>query len=304
MGGKGISLRKRMKKVQSEIKFWPDYKPGRVVQDKDYCLIYHNKELLMETHREELHMPEYAQVKRWVAQPEKAWYIGKWQQRACYAYEWTLPNEEVDSTDKIQPKIDKEEKSLGWVGYRDTRWNNDLDLYFVGIKVQQLLGWDRSTQFCGYCGKPYSRKEDERAKVCKACGSVQYPRISPAIIVGIQRGEQILLAHNANFREGLYSTIAGFVEQGESLEQAVRREIYEEVGIKVKNIKYFQSRPWISLDSLMVGFTAEYESGEIQVDGKEILDAGWYDKHNLPPLLPERITTAREIINAILGLEV
>ncbi len=121
--------------------------------------------------------------------------------------------------------------------------------------------------------------------------------------MGIKKGKQVLLAHNANFREGLYSIIAGFVEQGETLETAVKREIYEEVGLKVKNIRYVQSRPWLSLDSLMLGFIAEYESGEIKVDGKEILDAGWYDKNHLPPLLPEKITIARCIINEILGLE-
>ena len=121
--------------------------------------------------------------------------------------------------------------------------------------------------------------------------------------MGIKKGDEILMAHNSGFREGLYSIIAGFVEQGETIEMAVRREVYEEVGIKVKNIRYFQSRPWNSIDSLMMGFTAEYESGEIKVDGKEIVDAKWCDKAHMPEVLPDKISTAWEIINALMGLE-
>lgn len=111
------------------------------------------------------------------------------------------------------------------------------------------------------------------------------------------------MAHNSGFRQGLYSIIAGFVEQGETLEMAVKREVYEEVGIKVKNIKYYHSRPWNWLDSLMIGFTAEYESGEIKVDGKEIVDAIWCDKEHMPEILPDKISTAWQIINEIMKLE-
>ena len=111
------------------------------------------------------------------------------------------------------------------------------------------------------------------------------------------------MAHNSGFKEGLYSVIAGFVEQGETLENAVKREVYEEVGIKVKNIRYFQSRPWDSMDSLMLGFIADYESGEIKVDGKEIVDAKWCDKDHMPEVLPSKISTAWHIINEIMGLE-
>jgi NAD+ diphosphatase len=127
-------------------------------------------------------------------------------------------------------------------------------------------------------------KEDERAKVCQSCGNIVYPRIAPATITAVFRDGQILLAHNSNFRNGLYGLIAGYVEPGETLEQCVEREIREEVGIKVKNVRYLSSQPWPFPDSLMMGFTADYESGEITVDQCEITDAGWYKADKLPDI--------------------
>ena len=129
-------------------------------------------------------------------------------------------------------------------------------------------------------------------KVSKYC-------VCPAIIVGITKGDKILLANNKNFPKGLHSVIAGFVDVNETLEECVKREILEEVNIKVKNIKYFDSQPWPYPNSLMIGFTAEYESGEIKVDGEEIIHADWYNKDELP-MLPEKTTIARRIIDSIL----
>lgn len=282
-----------MKQLEGYMNFWSEYEPNHKIQASDYCLVYSNKRLIGKVHKGKMMMPSYGEVNKWIDEPSKLWYLGKWEGTSCFTYGLEEKN------------IDKElqEHNLEWIDYGDTRWNEELEVYFVAVKAQHLLNWDKSTQFCGYCGKTYSRKEDERAKLCISCGSIQYPRISPAIIVGIKKDKQILLAHNSGFREGLYSIIAGFVEQGESLEYAVKREIYEEVGLKVKNIRYVQSRPWPSLDSLMIGFIAEYESGEIKVDGKEIVDAGWYDKEHLPAVLPEKITTARCIIDEVLELE-
>lgn len=286
-----------MEELEGYMNFWPDYNLNTEIQDQDYCFIYRKKRIIAKVTTENIEIPRYQEVKKWVDEPQRLWYLGKWKEKSCFAYPY------IEQHNTPCTKNEEQHQSLEWVGYRDVRWNLDLEQYFIAIKVQQLLDWDQSTTFCGYCGQPYYRKEDERAKICKNCGSIQYPRISPAIIVGIKKGEQILLAHNSGFREGFYSVIAGFVEQGETLENAVKREIYEEVGIKVKNIQYFQSRPWISFDSLMIGFIAEYESGEIKVDGKEIVDADWYDKTHLPPMLPDKISTAWWIINEILGLE-
>ena len=162
--------------------------------------------------------------------------------------------------------------------------------------ASHLLAWHRNHQYCGRCGAKNHDKEDERAKICTECGLVNYPRLSPAIIVAVIRDGRILLAHSPRFPEDFYSVLAGFVEPGETLEDCVRREIFEEVGISVKNIRYFGSQPWPFPDSLMLGFTAEYAGGEIQEDGIEISHADWFPPDRLPRL-PPRISISRELID-------
>ncbi|WP_088188105.1 NAD(+) diphosphatase [Desulfosporosinus sp. FKA] len=170
------------------------------------------------------------------------------------------------------------------------------ELFFLAGKASQLLFWDHTHQFCSRCGGQTEYKHDERAKICPACGFVNYPRISPAIIVAIIKGHDILLAKGSRFQGGFYSVLAGFVEPGETFEECVQREVGEEVGIKVKNIKYFGSQPWPFPDSLMVGFTAEYASGDINIDNKEIIDAGWFTSEKLP-LIPKTGSIARRLID-------
>ena len=128
---------------------------------------------------------------------------------------------------------------------------------------------------------------------------VSFPRISPAIIVLVERDGKALLARSPRFKEGLFSTLAGFVEPGETLEDAVRREVKEEAGIDVKNIRYFGSQPWPFPDSLMVGFTAEYAGGEIKIDDNEILDARWFSAEDMPEI-PGKISIARALIDYFL----
>lgn len=275
-----------MKAQDEYLNFWPEFSEGEAIKDDDLCILYSDQQILIKK-EEKISFPTYAKCKALTPKPEALWYLGKWRGKACFAYEKGV-REAVDQ--------------LEWISYKDARWEEELELYYIAVKTQHLLNWDKSTRFCGYCGCENKRDTKERAKRCPECHRVNYPRISPAIIVGVKKGDKLLLAHNAGFKEGLYSIIAGFVEQGETLEMAVKREVLEEVGIRVKNIKYHHSRPWNSVDSLMLGFTAEYESGEIKVDGKEIVDAGWYDKDHLPPVLPNKISTARCIIDELLGL--
>jgi NAD+ diphosphatase len=135
---------------------------------------------------------------------------------------------------------------------------------------------------------------------CPSCGLALYPRIAPAIIVLVRRGDEALLAHNVHFPEGLYSTLAGFSEVGESLEETVHREVREEVGIEIGNIRYFGSQPWPAPHSLMVGFTAQWTSGEIRVDAKEIADARWFAADELPQL-PTSFSVARKLVDAWLA---
>lgn len=173
------------------------------------------------------------------------------------------------------------------------------DIFLLMGRAFQIVNWNRMNKFCGRCGAMTEPKHNEMAKLCPSCNSVYYPRISPAVIVAVVRDDKILLAHNKNFRPQWYSVIAGFVEPGETFEDCVIREVMEEVGIRVKNVKYYGSQPWPFPDSLMVGFIAEYESGEIIVDGEEIDDANWYGCDNLPPR-PTNATIAGRLIESVL----
>ncbi len=280
-----------MEDLQGYIDFWPEFEMCSEITSEALCFIYSEGQILVRKN-EVIEIPCYRESEAFINDVEKLWYLGKWQGTSCFAYE--VDREMMESV---------RAKGLKWIGFRDIRWNDAIECYQIAVKAQHLLNWDRRTRYCGCCGHLNQRKVDERAKKCPNCGNLQFPRISPAIIVGIKKDNQILMAHNSGFVDGLYSVIAGFVEQGETLETAVKREIYEEVGIKVKNIRYFQSRPWNSVDSLMLGFIADYDSGEIKVDGKEIVDARWCDKDHLPEVLPNRISTAWHIINEIIGLE-
>jgi NAD+ diphosphatase len=172
----------------------------------------------------------------------------------------------------------------------------DENHLWVAGRANQLVRWSRHHLYCGRCGQPTEDKKDERAKICPACGLVNYPRVSPAIIVAVTREDRLLLARSGRFPRGFFSVLAGFAEPGESLEDCVRREVYEETGIRVKKIRYFGSQPWPFPDSLMVGFTAEYAGGEIQTDGREIVTADWYTRDNLPAI-PPRISIARQLID-------
>ena len=277
-----------MRKLDEYVDFWPEFRPDLELDEESICFIYNKNKVLISVEKERIKLPLKAEVENIEECISHSYYLGLFDGRKCFGI-----------TVKESFKVPQQYK---WNVINDEIWLNDKELYFITIKGMQLLEWDIASTYCGYCGGKNERKVDERAKICTACGKVLYPRISPAIIVGVKKEKEILLAHNANFKDGLYSIIAGFVEQGETLEQAVKREVYEEIGIKVKNIKYVSSKPWSSGDSLMMGFTAEYESGEIQVDGIEITDAGWYSKDKLPKILPLKVTTAREIIDRILQL--
>ena len=162
-------------------------------------------------------------------------------------------------------------------------------------RALQIIDWDRTHQFCGRCGHKTRTHPTERAKECPECGLLQFPRLAPAIIVLVQRGREVLLARSRRFENPIYSTIAGFVEPGETLEEAVVREVKEETGITVNGIRYFGSQPWPFPHSLMVGFTANYANGEITLGDGENLDAQWFTADRLPNL-PSNMSIARRLI--------
>jgi NAD+ diphosphatase len=172
----------------------------------------------------------------------------------------------------------------------------DQELAIAALAVQ-IADFDRTTQFCGRCGAKTRQLRTERAKFCSDCNLITYPRLSPAIIVLVENKDQILLARSPHFPEGLHSVIAGFVEPGENLEQAVKREVSEEVGITIENIRYFGSEPWPFPHSLMIGFVAEYAGGEITIDNNEIISAGWFGRDNLP-MIPSPLSISRALIDS------
>lgn len=178
---------------------------------------------------------------------------------------------------------------------------DEVDWVVAGRAVQ-VVEWARTHRFCGRCGAPTEPSSTERAMRCPACGLVAFPRLAPAMITLVTRGEpgpdqEVLLARGVQFRAPMYSCLAGFVEPGESLEQAVVREVREEVGVEVGSVRYWGSQPWPFPHSLMIGFRAEWVAGEIECDPAEIVDAQWYRRDALPPI-PPRISIARRLIDA------
>ena len=157
----------------------------------------------------------------------------------------------------------------------------DKDLYLMGTKAVLVNDWYISHQFCGRCGTKTELDEKDMMLKCPKCGQVHYPRIAPAIIVAIRNGDELLMAKHSYHDNIRYALIAGFVEPGESIEEAVHREVLEEVGIKIKNLKYLKSQSWPFPNSLMLGFEAEYDSGDIKVDGDEIVKAKWFKKDEI-----------------------
>lgn len=172
------------------------------------------------------------------------------------------------------------------------------EIALVG-RAQHLLDWYKNSQFCGACGSKNMYSDKEGAFYCSCSKNMLYPKISPCVIGIILNGDEILLARNKLFPEGMFSAIAGFVEASETLEQTFEREIHEEVGLKVKNIKYFGSQPWPFPNQLMIAFTCEYESGEIDVDGEEIVEASWFNVSNMPNI-PPTSSISGQLINSYL----
>jgi len=184
----------------------------------------------------------------------------------------------------------------GWRGLRQFMLEGDFDTYKLLGYAAQIGTWAREHRFCGSCGQAMTQIHWERAMYCKPCDLRSYPRISPSMIVLVTRGDEILLARSPRFVTGVYSTLAGFAEPGESAEDCLVREVREEVAVEVKNIQYVGSQCWPFPHSMMLGFHAEYAGGEIVMQPDEIEDAQWFNVHALPPL-PAGRSIARHLID-------
>ncbi len=169
-------------------------------------------------------------------------------------------------------------------------------LAFAAVTGHQLYDWYCHRRYCGYCGTPAEHSSRERALVCPNCGNVEYPKICPAVIVGVRNNDQILLTKYANRDYTRYALVAGFAEIGESIEDTVRREVMEEVGLKVKNLTFYKSQPWSFSDTLLMGFFCDVDGdGRITLDEQELSLAQWVDRSEVPDD-PEGISLTREMM--------
>jgi NAD+ diphosphatase len=210
-----------------------------------------------------------------------AHYLGELDGHSCYA---------VDLEENADVP-----QGMALEGLRRVYGRLDEELFWLAARAVQIVDWGRTQRFCGRCGVPLKARETERAKECPQCGLLHFPRLAPAVIVLVERGNQLLMARSRHFAPGVYSVLAGFVEPGETLEEAVEREVLEEVGIRIQDIRYFGSQPWPFPHSLMIGFTARYAGGEIRINDQELEDAGWFTVDRLPGQ-PGKISIARQLI--------
>jgi NAD+ diphosphatase len=207
----------------------------------------------------------------------------------------------LDGTDVVTAPFERRvEAPFDLLGLRALAGALAPQLFGVVGRAMHTCDWLTSSRFCGRCGTPTTRVESERCMACPSCALRVYPRISPAIITLVRKGDLALLASNAKFPGVFYSALAGFAEIGESLEETLSREVQEEVGITVTNVRYFGSQPWPFPSSLMIAFTADWSSGEIVIDPSELSDAKWFSADALP-MLPPPLSIARTLIEAWLA---
>lgn len=256
------------------------FKP-REARDSDFVFAYHNNRALLAVDGEDERIPRYGEMGSMLSGTGEApAYLFSLDGDGFYLW-----NEPVEERDGYQ--------------YRDIqRFRNFKPSWmaFAGITAGHLASWYARNRICGACGTAMVRKTDERAMQCPSCGNIVFPGISPAVIVAVVDGDRIILTRYANRPFINYALIAGFMEVGETLEDTVRREVMEEVGVRVKNIRYYKSQPWAFSSSLLVGFYADLDgSDEITVDGVELEEGLWFDRSTLDPRLLDVSLTSEMI---------
>jgi len=261
--------------------FTPGILPSKAPSKSTLWFTFHNDELLVEQKTEEEITVSSTPPTALGLSPIFSQYIGNYDNTDLYVAELAesaaLP------------------ETLRFMKLRALFGKIDRDFFPLVGRAVQIVQWNRDHKYCGRCGTNMLIQRKELAKSCPACGFISFPRLSPAVIMSIVRGKEILLARSPRFPEGMYSTLAGFVEPGETLEETVTREIREEVSVEISDITYITSQPWPFPHSLMIGFTTRYASGDIQIDNDEIEDAQWFSIDNLP-VLPTRMSIAYHLI--------
>ncbi len=210
-------------------------------------------------------------------------YLGEYLGNSCYAV----------AASGVMPEGYGATDLRGWLGRVDS------PVFYLAGRAQQIIQWHADHQFCGRCGQPTEDHPTDRAKHCSSCSAIAYPRLSPSIIVLVRKGDEMLLARGANWPAGFYSTLAGFVEPGESVEQTLHREVAEEVGVRVTNLRYFGSQSWPFPNSLMLGYHADYAGGDIVCQEGGIADAQWF-RYDNPPNMPPNSAISRWLIDAFI----
>lgn len=256
--------------------------PATTAIEQSYWLVFYKDRLLVLSDNGTVTIPLNTDLSGFNLEEVKKQCLGTLYDFPCYTLE--ILNE---------PSIPE---NMKFVGLRRLYGLIEQDFFGLAGRAIQIVNWDRTHQYCGQCGTRTEEKLNEYAKVCPNCGFTSYPRISPVVIVAVLKDNQILLIQSKHFKVSFYTVISGFVEPGETLEECLRREVKEEVGIEVKNISYFGSQPWPFPNSLMLAFTAEYDGGEIVIDEEEIIDARWFTVDNLLGL-PSSISIARQLID-------
>jgi NTP pyrophosphohydrolases containing a Zn-finger, probably nucleic-acid-binding len=241
------------------------YVQNQVIADNDFLLCYHNNEVLLKKSGDEYEIPRRSDFAGSIQPPI---YLFSINSHHCFGLATPQANHASLEYQDVFTLRNHKNKELAWMGS-------------VG---HQLMTWHSNHQYCGRCGSKTELKKEERATVCPQCNLVTFPSIAPAVIVAITCNNKILLAKGLHYRGDFYALIAGYVDVGESIEETVVREVKEEVGLNIKNLKYYKSQPWPFSASLMLGFTAEADDTQpIVVDETEIKEAGWFERGNLPP---------------------
>jgi NAD+ diphosphatase len=276
--------------------FTPGVRLPERLSPRPSFFLCHERGLAVRRDRSRGLLPDEAEVRALGLDPTQALYVGRLGDEDCLAF--ALDEGPKGDEHSAEPGgAPAPGAVLAVEGLRKLWGALDEDLFFAAGRAMQIALWAQTHRFCGRCGVGTKRDERERCARCPRCGLASYPRISPAIIVLVRRGEEALLARSPRLPAGYYSTLAGFVDVGESLEETLAREVREEVGVEVKNPRYFGSQPWPFPHSLMLGFMAEYAGGAIAVDGDEILEAGWFRADALPRV-PPPLSIARKLIDA------
>ena len=252
--------------------FRPDHSPPDP-SESDVHIVFQSGGLVSALRSPDLCLLEETQLRQGDWTVVRRQFLGYWQEQPCYAVE-------IDECADLDPMHYQRGNLYQLLGRVDDR------LFALAGRASQLLDWERDHRYCGRCGTLMTPDRQERAMRCEPCGTINYPRIAPCVIVLIYRGEEMLLARNVNFPRPMYSTLAGFIEAGENAEETLVREVREEVGVEVRNLQYFQSQSWPFPNQLMLGFFAEYAGGDIVCDPTEIADAQWFHYRSLPMVPP------------------